>query len=283
MGTGLWFPSDLGETAGLIPASAQGCLRTGRRLMDILSGMQDLPRSRLRCATDASCPLGRLAIVCHERYVPLDPVTPCVEQLLADMNFSRNGRDYLRPNCRGCDSCRNVRIPVESIRQSRSIQRRIRRLQGWTTTWGQPGLAGERTDLLERFMERRFNRGPSIYPLRAFLGFGGNMHGIQELRQPDGRLAAMSAVACVADGLMSLYAAWDPDLAHLGLGHALTTGECAEAERLGLRWLHLGHMVEGYAKTRYKVEYPGAAVLVGAGRWEPVDLAAPVMERGCAT
>jgi arginyl-tRNA--protein-N-Asp/Glu arginylyltransferase len=156
-------------------------------------------------------------------------------------------------------------------------------MQGWTTTWDQPGMAGERTDLLERFMERRFNRGPSIYPLRAFLGFGGNMQGVQELRQPDGRLAAMSAVACVADGLMSLYAAWDPDLPHLGLGHALTAGECAEAERLGLRWLHLGHMVEGDAKTRYKVEYPGAEVLVAPGRWEAAGAEAMLHDRACAS
>jgi arginine-tRNA-protein transferase len=249
--------------------------------MGIQSGMQDLPRARTHCATERHCPRGYVGIVRHERYVPADPVTPQVEQLLVDMNFERNGRDYYRPRCQGCDSCRNVRIPVQMLMSSRSMQRRLQRLTGWTTIWGMPGLAGERSDLLEHYIDRRFNRGPSIYPLRAFLGFGGNMHGIQELRTPEGRLAAMSAVARTADGLMSLYAAWNPELARFGLGHALTAGECAEAHRLGLRWLHLGSMVEGDVKMRYKVEYPGAEVLVAPGRWEPAHADAMLHDLGC--
>lgn len=245
--------------------------------------MHDLPRSLLHCAVERSCPLGRTVSVRHERFVPADPVTPQVEQLLVDMNFSRSGRDYVRPICHGCDLCRNVRIPVNAVGQSRGMRRRLRRLQGWTTTWAPPGLAGDRTDLLERFVEVRFNRGPGVVSLRAFLGFGGNMHGVQELRRPDGQLAAMSAVARGSDGLISLYAAWDPEMAQFGLGHALTAGECAEGQRLGLYWLHLGHWADGNQVTRYKVSYVGAEVLVEPGRWEAAESEALFVDRACAS
>ena len=42
-------------------------------------------------------------------------------------------------------------------------------------------------------------------------------------------------------------------------------------------------MVEAYAKTRYKVEYPGAEVLVAPGYWEAAGAESVLHDRACAS
>lgn len=83
----------------------------------------------------------------------------------------------------------------------------------------------------------------------------------------DGRLVAFTIVDRAEDSLSAVYCVWEPSLPRLSLGVCSILEQIALCQRLGLRWLYLGLLVEGHPHLDYKANYlPNERLIDGEWR-----------------
>lgn len=198
-------------------------------------------------------------------------------RLLLDCNFRRSRRNFVRPECPGCDLCRQIRVPVGRFRASRSQRRVLRRNADLVVRETDAFVDDERAVLYRRYLETRHPgspQGSSAKDLEAIFEdatYDGGF--VFETRDPAGRLVAVSFVHRVQGGLSSAYCFFDPDEPRRSLGTFTILWEIEWCRREGLAFYYLGYWIRGCRTMEYKARFlphevfdPANDVFVEVGR-----------------
>jgi arginine-tRNA-protein transferase len=188
---------------------------------------------------------------------------------LAD-GWRRSGFLFYRNECAGgCTGCVPIRVDAERLGANKT-QRRICRLNGdLSLSAGAMEFREEDYALFSRYLRARHPEDAGDFDREAYVR-GYLCSPVESLilryRNPSGALLALSFVDVLADGLSSVYFAFEPDESRLSLGVYSVFAECALLKGLGLRWYYLGFYVDGCRKMEYKARYEPHELASG-GLW----------------
>ena len=192
---------------------------------------------------------------------------------LTELGFRRSGSHYYRPQCRGCNACIPVRIPVEDFRPDRS-QRRVRQANQDLNLAVTPVRFDEEIyDLYERYINERHQDG-DMYPAsrEQFTSFliDGTIDGFYlEMRDNENRLLGVAVVDVLNNGLSAIYTMFEPGEEKRSLGTYAILWQIEEAQRRHLPHLYLGYWIRQCRKMNYKTRFKPLQQMV-QGYW--VDL-----------
>lgn len=179
-------------------------------------------------------------------------------QRLLDRNFRRAGRVIYRPACPDCDLCREIRIPIEEFRPSRSQRRCRRRNADLSVQVGWPRQTAEKEALYRRYLEHQHPGGeqPSDPDgLREFL-YESCVETIEvEYREPSGRLLAVSILDQQPRSLSGVYHYFEPEARRRGLGTYSILRELELGRELGATYYYLGFWIPGARTMEYKARF----------------------------
>jgi len=206
---------------------------------------------------------------------PEHPLTPQIYDLLSLVGFRRSGRHLYRPNCKGCDACISVRVPVEQFRPKRKHRKILNRNQDLTYRVLPARFNEEHYQLYERYINERHSDG-DMYPAsedqyRSFLNLDKPFAYLIEFRDPSGKLFAVSAMDQLQHGLSAIYTFYDPDQSRRSPGVFVVLWLIGYASHLGLPYVYLGYWIEACRKMSYKTEYQPLEQLRD-NHWYPVKL-----------
>lgn len=189
---------------------------------------------------------------------------PAVYRELLDLNYRRSGHVVYRPRCGSCTECRQLRVPVEEFRPSRSQRRCLARNRDLSSRLGPPRMSDEKADLYARYLHARHPgsaQGDDPDSLEEFLHHG-CVPGLEiETRDPTGRLVCVSHVDPLGDAWSSVYCYFEPDERRRGLGTWSILAELRACLALGVTWYYLGYYVDGSATMAYKARFLPCEVL----------------------
>lgn len=190
------------------------------------------------------------------------------------LGFRRSGDLVYRPHCRDCNACIPVRIPVERFQPTRG-QVRTWRKNADVRVIAQPArFAPEHFALYRRYQAHRHPGGGMDDPdPRKYSGFliGRCVETMFcELRIGQ-RLAAVTVIDRLNDGLSAVYTFFDPDDAGRSLGTYAILWQIEEARYERVPWVYLGYWIGASPKMAYKANFRPLEVYRD-GRW--IDLKA---------
>lgn len=232
------------------------------------------------CQTGAEfpCPYvpGRSA-----RFSGFDCDRPLPEGLydsLMQVNFRRNGSVVYRPNCRGCDACRMIRIPARGLELSRAQKRCLHRNEDVTVTMEAARPTDEKHALYRRYLETRHaSASPdddamdgSREEFESFLYTSCVDTFDIVFRDADEKLLAVSVVDREPRSLSAVYCYFDPEESRtrsLGVFNILTLVE--EARRQGLDHVYLGYWIADSRKMSYKSAFKPSEIWSTAPAFVP--------------
>ena len=198
----------------------------------------------------------------------VDHLDPTLYEHLLARGFRRSGRVIFRPRCRGCQECRQLRIPVHQFMPTRSMRRILRRNADVRVEMGTPVATDEKYDVFHRYLDAQHDETMSR-TYDSFLEFlYDSPIESHEFRYHLGkRLIGVGIVDHVVDGLSSVYMYFDPDYAKRSLGTFSVIQEVRHCQRVGLAYYYLGFYVGGSRTMAYKARFRPNEVLVAADRW----------------
>lgn len=154
-----------------------------------------------------------------------------------------------------------LRIDLARFQPTKSQRRALRKNSDLRSHWGPVDLSAEHREVFARHAGRFAENVPQ--QIEDFVGTG-TMHDtpcvLRELsvREPGGRLVAVSYVALGSTAWSSVYAYFDPADAARSLGIATQLWEIEAARAVGCRWLYLGYATRQPSRYDYKRQYAGA-------------------------
>lgn len=192
---------------------------------------------------------------------------------LMSKGWRRSGRIVYRPRCPDCRLCLPIRVDVRAF-ALRPSHRRCRKRNRDIDLSLSPALDDpEAIELYARYQAGRHGSSEPIDPddTKSFLA-DSCVEGLLSLYRLEGRLVGAGWLDLVADGLSSVYFAFDPAESKRSLGVYSLLAEIDLARRLGLRWLYMGFLVPGSPTMDYKRRYRPMELLVdGEWRADPDD------------
>lgn len=179
--------------------------------------------------------------------------------LLVHAGFRRSGSYTYRPWCDNCRECVPVRVVTEEFRLKRS-QRRAWKQHRHLLAREQPLLfRDEHYTLYLRYQKARHpgggmdNDSPEQY--NQFVLQTHIDTRLVEFRTSAGKLAIVSIIDVLADGLSSVYTFYDPDERGASYGTYAILWQIAQCQRLALPYLYLGYWIPGSRKMEYKTRF----------------------------
>lgn len=178
--------------------------------------------------------------------------------------FRRSGNLIYRPQCRACQACVSVRVPVTAFRPTRSQRRTWLKNQDLDVV----AVAGQydpsHFDLYRRYQARRHpdssmnNDDPALYEEFLFSRFADTR--IIEFHAPategcEAQLIAIAVMDTLPGALSAVYTFFDPDFSTRGLGIYAVLWQLHYAQQRGLDWVYLGYWIEDCAKMDYKANF----------------------------
>lgn len=198
----------------------------------------------------------------------VDQLEGSTYQRLLTRGFRRSGRVVYRPRCRGCAECRQMRVPVDSFKPTRSMRRVLRRNSDVLVDEGQPAPNGEKFALYCRYLDAQHDdsMARSYETFCEFL-YDSPMETREFRYTLDGRLMGISIADRLPLGLSSVYMYFDPDFADRSPGTFSILWEIDYCRRSGLAYYYLGFYVAGSATMSYKSRFRPNEILIGDDRW----------------
>jgi len=177
---------------------------------------------------------------------------------LSQRGFRRSGEHIYCPQCKKCNACIAVRIPVESFNQRRSQRRVWRKNQDLTISIAAPIFKQEHFNLYHRYITARHQEGgmDDLTP-KSYINFltASWVRTIFYEFRFQKQLIGVGVVDHLKNGLSAVYTFFDPDYSERSLGVYAVLWEIAEAKRLKHKWLYLGYWIKDNQKMGYKINY----------------------------
>ncbi|MEM1011537.1 MAG: arginyltransferase [Planctomycetota bacterium] len=214
------------------------------------------------------CPYlpGRVA---RDRAFLADAMPPEAYERLMDRGFRRSGNVIYQPSCRGCRSCRPVRVLVDEFSEGRRFRRCGRRNADLHVTHGRLEPTPEKFDLYHRYQRVRHGE-------RDHLDWPGFVDFLYDTpvktvefcyRDATGRLIGVGICDEGARSLSSVYFYYDPDEVKRSVGTFGVLAELAYCRERNLPHYYLGFWVEGCRAMAYKNDFKPYEVLDTDGIW----------------
>jgi len=231
-------------------------------------GSRSADFDRLRFLTpEMSCPylperLSRSEAYCTEW---IDGST--YEKLMA-RGFRRSGHVIYRPRCRGCNECRQLRIPVGRFEPSRSMRRIRRRNADLTVSPGVPEPTRDKFDIFTRYLDHQHDdMMPRSYDAFAEFLYDSPLETVEFCYALGQRIVGVSIADRCPGGLSSVYCFFDPEFQDRSLGTFSVLWEVEHCRTHGLPYYYLGYHIANSSTMAYKSRFRPNEILVGDNQW----------------
>ena len=188
---------------------------------------------------------------------------------LSRAGFRRSHRFAYRPACRGCNSCVPVRIVTAEFSDSRST-RRIRNAN--RDLVGRAAAAQASPEQFRLFLAyQRSRHADSDMASMNYGEYRGMVEDtavrseIVEFRDAADRLAAVSLIDRLDDGVSAVYSFFDPREGKRSLGTWSILWLVEECRRRRLPYVYLGYWIADSPKMAYKARFAGLERLKSDG------------------
>jgi arginine-tRNA-protein transferase len=193
---------------------------------------------------------------------------------LIERGWRRFGNYYFYPVCNGCDSCKSLRICVDTFEMTKSRKKALRRNRDTKIMIRTPTVTTDHLELYNRYHRWKSEKDGWKYREIGFREYyenfaeGAHDFGKEVLYFIDDRLVGVDLVDLVKDGLSSVYFFHDPDYAWYSLGTFSLLKQIDFARELGLEYIYLGYWVDGCRAFAYKSTFKPLEILDG---FPPLD------------
>lgn len=188
---------------------------------------------------------------------------------LIQAGFRRSGDQVYRPDCKHCQACIAVRLPVDKLQTDRSQRRALKRHAELEARELPLLFVEEHYALYQRYQSTRHAGGSmdgeSQEQYTRFLLESGVDSRLIEFRE-DNVLRMVSVIDVLADGLSSVYCFYAPEILNASFGTYNILWQMACCQRLGLSYLYLGYWIADCPKMAYKARFCPLETLID-GHW----------------
>ena len=200
---------------------------------------------------------------------PESDMTAALYSELSDLGFRRSGNYVYRPQCKGCQACISVRVPVTDFLPGRTQTRCLRRNQDLQVHVREAGWDESHYALYARYIRARHHEGdmypPSPRQYREFLTSDWADTLFVEFRHHE-RLVALAVVDVLSTGWSAVYTFYDPDETQRSLGTYVILWQIQACRERQLPYLYLGYWVRQAERMRYKTRFRPLELLI-EGEW----------------
>ena len=196
---------------------------------------------------------------------------------LAKLGFRRSGEHVYRPECRDCNLCIPVRIPVNEFSPNRSQRRCLRRNEDISIKMVDAVFREEHFKLYRRYMSSRHAGGgmdkddPEAY--QSLIAADWCDSSLIEFRLQQ-ELVAVAVVDQFQQGMSAVYTFFDPERASRSLGVYAVLTEIHMLQEAGQDWLYLGYWNPQSPKMAYKSNYAPLEFFDQRG-WQKLETSSP--------
>lgn len=180
---------------------------------------------------------------------------------LLDARFRRSGTHVYRPDCKGCNECKVIRVPVESFCKSKE-QRRIwnRGVRVFQSRVAPAEYSAEKLALQQRYLVHQHDQDlrelPDEDSYRRFLVdtcLGPRTREFQLWK--DGRLVGLGVIDELPDALSTVNFFYDPSVSRYSPGTFSALAEIELARQWGKSYYYLGYYIADCGTMNYKSRF----------------------------
>ncbi|TGM56674.1 arginyltransferase [Leptospira adleri] len=179
-------------------------------------------------------------------------------QFFFDSGFRRTGNILYRAACNGCQDCLSYRIPLEGFVPSRNRRRLLKTNSDIRIRFAPPELTTEKEILYLRYQRSRYENFVSEESDQELLeGMRWNLFGTPENSLEmtlwlNERIVGFMILDAAGDSLSAVYSVYDPDFPNRSLGSFAILCSILHAQKLGMKFYHLGYFLPGHPDMDYK-------------------------------